>query len=90
MKKLHTFAPHFKQNAQMAESVDALVSNTSGAIRAGSIPALGTRKGTFFRRFLFYFTHFRYYPFPFTQHGTSENIRGSYGSYSYELRGVIV
>ena len=32
---------HFAQ-AQMAESVDALVSNTSGAIRAGSIPALGT------------------------------------------------
>ncbi len=28
--------------AQMAESVDALVSNTSGEIRAGSIPALGT------------------------------------------------
>ena len=28
--------------AQMAESVDALVSNTNGAIRAGSIPALGT------------------------------------------------
>ncbi len=28
----------------MAESVDALVSNTSGAIRAGSIPALGTLK----------------------------------------------
>ena len=28
--------------AQMAESVDALVSNTSGAIRAGSTPALGT------------------------------------------------
>ena len=27
----------------MAESVDALVSNTSGAIRAGSTPALGTR-----------------------------------------------
>ncbi len=27
----------------MAESVDALVSNTSGAIRAGSIPAPGTR-----------------------------------------------
>ena len=26
----------------MAESVDALVSNTSGAIRAGSTPALGT------------------------------------------------
>ena len=30
------------QTAQMAESVDALVSNTSGAIRAGSTPALGT------------------------------------------------
>ena len=28
----------------MAESVDALVSNTSGAIRAGSIPAPGTLK----------------------------------------------
>ena len=28
----------------MAESVDALVSNTSGAIRAGSTPALGTSK----------------------------------------------
>ena len=33
------FAP---QKAQMAESVDALVSNTSGATRAGSTPALGT------------------------------------------------
>ena len=31
----------------MAESVDALVSNTSGATRAGSTPALGTRKGGF-------------------------------------------
>ncbi len=30
-------------DARMAESVDALVSNTSGAIRAGSIPAPGTR-----------------------------------------------
>ena len=28
---------------EMAESVDALVSNTSGATRAGSTPALGTR-----------------------------------------------
>ena len=27
----------------MAESVDALVSNTSGATRAGSTPALGTQ-----------------------------------------------
>ena len=33
-------------HARMAESVDALVSNTSGAIRAGSIPAPGTRKRT--------------------------------------------
>ena len=31
--------------AQMAESVDALVSNTSGATRAGSTPALGTFNG---------------------------------------------
>ena len=31
-----------QQPARMAESVDALVSNTSGAIRAGSIPASGT------------------------------------------------
>ena len=30
--------------ARMAESVDALVSNTSGAIRAGSIPAPGTQQ----------------------------------------------
>ena len=29
----------------MAESVDALVSNTSGAIRAGSTPAQGTDSG---------------------------------------------
>ena len=28
----------------MAESVDALVSNTSGATRAGSTPALGTQE----------------------------------------------
>ena len=31
-----------KTNAQMAESVDALVSNTSGATHPGSIPGLGT------------------------------------------------
>ena len=36
-------SPCEKALAQMAESVDALVSNTSGAIRAGSTPALGTR-----------------------------------------------
>ena len=29
--------------AQMAESVDALVSNTSGATHPGSTPGLGTR-----------------------------------------------
>ena len=37
-KKLRIFA--FR--AQMAESVDALVSNTSGATRPGSTPGLGT------------------------------------------------
>ena len=37
---LHSQISH----AQMAESVDALVSNTSGAIHPGSIPGLGTRK----------------------------------------------
>ena len=31
--------------AQMAESVDALVSNTSEATHPGSIPGLGTKKG---------------------------------------------
>ncbi len=34
----------FACQAQVAESVDALVSNTSGAIRAGSTPALGTKQ----------------------------------------------
>ena len=33
-----------EMNAQMAESVDALVSNTSGATHPGSIPGLGTKK----------------------------------------------
>ena len=50
------------RKARMAESVDALVSNTSGAIRAGSIPALGTflsRKSLIFKdlRFFFWFLH---------------------------------
>ena len=40
-KKSRTFASHLR-NAQMAESVDALVSNTSGATHPGSIPGLGT------------------------------------------------
>ena len=39
-KFLCTFAPAYR--AQMAEWVDALVSNTNAARRAGSIPALGT------------------------------------------------
>ncbi len=30
----------------MAESVDALVSNTSGATHPGSIPGLGTQSGS--------------------------------------------
>ena len=33
----------------MAESVDALVSNTSGAIRAGSTPAQGTEAAILLR-----------------------------------------
>ena len=44
-EKCLTFASELLDRvAQMAESVDALVSNTSGAIRAGSTPALGTRE----------------------------------------------
>ena len=45
-----TFAPAI---AQMAESVDALVSNTSGAIHPGSIPGLGTKSCKFFNLRLF-------------------------------------
>ena len=47
--------------AQMAESVDALVSNTSGATRPGSTPGLGTRLKSesaarvSLRHFLFYY-----------------------------------
>ena len=42
---ISTFIPNFAPaNAQMAELVDALVSNTNAARRAGSIPALGTSK----------------------------------------------
>ena len=42
-KTIANFAPTI--HARMAESVDALVSNTSGAIRAGSTPAPGTDNG---------------------------------------------
>ena len=34
---------HKRRHAQLAELVDALVSNTSAARHAGSIPALGTK-----------------------------------------------
>ena len=39
-EKMCTFAV---AKAQMAESVDSLVSNTSGATHPGSIPGLGTK-----------------------------------------------
>ena len=39
----------------MAESVDALVSNTSGATRAGSTPALGTETEKVFQLSPFFF-----------------------------------
>ena len=37
-------SPVFRSSAQMAESVDALVSNTNGEIRPGSTPGLGTSR----------------------------------------------
>ena len=40
-KTIYFCTRNSEMNAQMAESVDALVSNTSGA---GSIPGLGTKK----------------------------------------------
>ena len=43
--------------AQMAESVDALVSNTSGAIHPGSIPGLGTKMERSFTSLLFLFIY---------------------------------
>ena len=56
---IRTFAP---AKAQMAESVDALVSNTSGATHPGSSPGLGTKGGAssdtrpaFFARYCFLF-----------------------------------
>ena len=41
-KPIHFALVFCSVHAQMAELVDALVSNTNEAIRAGSIPALGT------------------------------------------------
>ncbi len=52
-----TFVLSFKEDAQMAESVDALVSNTSGATHPGSTPGLGTMntsKSEDLEVFLFY------------------------------------
>ena len=43
--------------AQMAESVDALVSNTSGAIHPGSIPGLGTKSCKSKDLWLFFLSH---------------------------------
>ena len=50
-KNISTFALAI---AQMAESVDALVSNTSGATHPGSIPGLGTRSCKFLLAALFF------------------------------------
>ena len=43
-----------KGYAQMAESVDALVSNTSGATHPGSTPGLGTKESFPFWKALFF------------------------------------
>ena len=56
IKKSITFALAIEKQtiAQMAESVDALVSNTSGATHPGSIPGLGTEeRNRSFSLFLF-------------------------------------
>lgn len=50
------------RDAQMAESVDALVSNTSGAIHPGSIPGLGTKMERSFTSLLFSFIYLIIYP----------------------------
>ena len=42
-KKIYYLCTRKNANAQMAESVDALVSNTSGATHPGSSPGLGTQ-----------------------------------------------
>lgn len=60
--------------AQMAESVDALVSNTSGAIHPGSIPGLGTKKERSFTSLLLSFiylsiyTHLSLHIYPLTSY----------------------
>ena len=56
IKKSRTFAVHLR-DAQMAESVDALVSNTSGATHPGSIPGLGTETEKVENSLRFLFPH---------------------------------
>ena len=51
-------AKSLTEAAQMAESVDALVSNTSGATRAGSTPALGTAREKLAMTSLFFCSNF--------------------------------
>ena len=53
-KKIYYLCTRKNANAQMAESVDALVSNTSGATHPGSIPGLGTRSCKFILAALFF------------------------------------
>lgn len=79
-KYLTTFAPQLRKYifpdlvAQMAESVDALVSNTSGAIHPGSIPGLGTKKERSKTSLLFSFiylsiyTHLSLHIYPLTSY----------------------
>ena len=50
---MHYFCGIKNKIAQVAELVDALVSNTNGANRAGSIPALGTKITSKFERVLY-------------------------------------
>ena len=53
---MYYFCVNKNKIAQVAELVDALVSNTNGVIRAGSSPALGTKKLSLLGElFLFYY-----------------------------------
>ena len=70
-----TFA---RRKAQMAESVDALVSNTSGAIRAGSTPALGTCKFSNALQASTCRAFFLGYPLPFTLYLLPSQTKGKY------------
>ena len=67
----------------MAESVDALVSNTSGATRAGSTPALGTSYGSeaIAKSFQKGFSDFSF-SFPFALHSFFRNLALAARSYS--------